>query len=193
MWVGGGTGSQLFVDGVTRVKELFKSFFTNFCCCHLRFERTCDNQSSPSYNPSPVTAHAGCTWVGRRIVDKRNLSSISGADSALGKSCLLANTNTHASAISASPSSFCSSSPAVQGGNREKTGRTKRVSWENWAAGNACAQKGVARAHLPLCAPCHWSPRRKLHAQTPGQQHMQWRRVRVNTTRHALMPLVLSM
>merc|ERR1719316_964880 len=77
--------------------------------------KLCDNQSKPSYNPSPVVAHVD--WMNHCLLHKLfkpSFCEISAAFIASGKSCLLANTKTAASRISSSliilKSSSCASS-----------------------------------------------------------------------------------
>merc|ERR1712147_327204 len=70
---------------------------------HFFEERVRDNQSRPSYKPSPVVAQADwmyhCRW--RRLC-KPSFSVTSAAVIAFGKSCLFAKTNSTASRISSS-------------------------------------------------------------------------------------------
>merc|ERR1711935_958359 len=74
---------------------------------HFLEDNVRDNQSKPSYKPSPVVAQADWMnhWRWRKLW-RPSFSVTSAAAMALGKSCLLAKTRSTASRISSSSSSF---------------------------------------------------------------------------------------
>lgn len=123
----------MFVKPLIRpTKEASKKLIELFVCISLPpnyflvvlEEIVLESQSRPSYSPSPLVPVHPCTYhclvLGSLCSSNRVV--ISEGDSALGKSCLLANTNSTASFNSSSVISLSNSFLAV--GVREREGGT---------------------------------------------------------------------
>lgn len=114
-------------------------------CISRLFERKGTRQI-PSYNPSPLVAHVA--WMYQLLCLKLwspNLSVISAAFMALGRSCLLAKTRRRASRSSSSLSIRWSSSRASETRSRSLESTTKMMPWVFWKSIEQSASVHIMR------------------------------------------------